>query len=101
LAAVASRKTTTTASSLAADRRYRVASESDTDDEEVHTLKDNQKEEMERLMAKHEAELRMLKEKRQKKKQAQLASFNKQLQQQDNVKNSPQRDSKLPRDGPT
>ena len=52
-------------------------------------------------MAKHEAELRMLKEKRQKKKQAQLASFNKQLQQQDNVKNSPQRDSKLPRDGPT
>ena len=52
------------------------------DDEEVHNLKDHQKEEMEKLLAKHEAELKNLKEKRQKKKQAQLASINKRLQQQ-------------------
>ena len=37
---------------------------------------------MEKLLAKHEAELKNLKEKRQKKKQAQLASINKRLQQQ-------------------
>ena len=48
----------------------------------MHNLKDHQKEEMAKLLAKHEAELKNLKEKRQKKKEAQLASINKRLQQQ-------------------
>ena len=56
------------------------------DDEEVHNLKDHHQEEMARLLAKHEAELKSLKEKRQKKKQAQLAKINKRLQQRDEWK---------------
>merc|ERR1739838_1050748 len=72
------------AESLAPVQRYRVASESDTDDEEVHSLKDYQKEEMAKLMAKHQAELKVLKEKRQKKKQAELANINKQLRRSQN-----------------